>query len=299
MKTLETIRDQELEDWNTNAAFYQQDEESPLMGLLSREREGFYALRPGQRVLDIGCGTGRTVARLRRRGIDARGVDFAPAMIEAARHAHRLEDRVAVASADDLPFETGEFDVVIADGVFHHLAVQGRLQESLREIHRVLRPGGTLCCFDRNGSLASLLMTTASLTIKNVIKKIARRDHFASSATRSEIHFGGPSDLRCLKGGGFELLDRKQVAVIPLFAAVVALNSISYFVSERLRRRIEPTVCRGVSWFEAHCAWRWFCVEQLLVWQAVPHRQCRTRHAHKRTVNPLDPKAARAQVALT
>lgn len=290
MKTLETIREQELEDWNTNAAFYQQDEESPLMGLLSSERDGFYPLLPGQRVLDVGCGTGRTVARLRLRGIDARGVDFAPAMIDAARCEHGLKDRVAVASADDLPFDAGEFDAVIADGVFHHLAVQGRLHESLREIHRVLRPGGTLCCFDRNGSLASLLMTTVSLTIKNVIKAITRRDHFASSATRAEIPFGGPRDLQLIQDHEFKPVDRKQVAVVPFFAAVVVLNTVGYFVSSGLRRRVEPAVCRIVSWFETHCGWRWFSVEQLLVWRAVPQPSRRTARTHRSHVEPCSQK---------
>ncbi len=297
MKTLETIRAQELEDWNTNAAFYQQDEGSPLMGLLSRARESFYPLLSGQRVLDVGCGTGRTVARLRLRGMDARGVDFAPAMIDAARQTHRLGNRVAVASADNLPFETGEFDVVIADGVFHHLAVQNRLQESLREIRRVLRPGGTLCCFDRNGSLASLLMTTASLAIKNVIKAITRCDHFASSATRAEIPFGGQRDLQLIHDHGFRSVDRKQVAVVPFFAAVVVLNSVGYFVSNRLRRRVEPAVCRVVSWLETHCGWHWFSVEQLLVWRAVPQEILRTANTPRSAVEPCPRRREKVMTA--
>ena len=95
MKSVEIIRAEERHDWNTNASFYRRDERSPLMRMLAARRESFYQFRSGQRILDLGCGTGGTVARLRAQGVKAVGVDFSPAMIEAAVAQHGLAQFVA------------------------------------------------------------------------------------------------------------------------------------------------------------------------------------------------------------
>ena len=111
-------------------------------------------IRPGDRVLDVGCGTG-SLAILSRIAVgkngEAAGIDIAAGMIAAARgKAERagLKIDFRVASIDRLPYADGSFDVVTSTMMFHHLPV--RIKESgLREIHRVLKAEGRffLCDF--------------------------------------------------------------------------------------------------------------------------------------------------------
>ena len=104
--------------------------------------------RPGQSVLDLGCGAGfDTVLAARRAGPAGRviGVDMTPDMIARARHnADRLGlSHVAfvLAEADRLPIPDASVDLVISNGVFNLCLDKPGV---LREVSRVLRPGGRL-----------------------------------------------------------------------------------------------------------------------------------------------------------
>jgi ubiquinone/menaquinone biosynthesis C-methylase UbiE len=104
-----------------------------------------FRLRPGERVLDAGCGSGRLIPLILE-AIGAGGrlveLDFAPGMVELARG--KTDDpRVTfqVGDAHDLPFPEGGFDNVIALALLPHLDDPGT---ALREFHRVLKPGGRL-----------------------------------------------------------------------------------------------------------------------------------------------------------
>ena len=111
-------------------------------------------IRPGERVLDVGCGTG-SLSILSRIAVgengEAAGIDIAANMIAAARHkAQRagLNIDFRVASVDNLPYPDGSFDVVTSTIMFHHLPIQIK-ERGLREIHRVLKTDGCffLCDF--------------------------------------------------------------------------------------------------------------------------------------------------------
>jgi SAM-dependent methyltransferase len=124
----------------------------PAFGLGRRYRDHVVALagfRPGERVLDAGCGTGwltRCAAEITGPSGAAWGIDAAPDMIrvalgEAART--RNSARFKLAAIEALPFEDASFDVVIASLVIHHLPSDVKAT-ALREIHRVLKPNGRL-----------------------------------------------------------------------------------------------------------------------------------------------------------
>lgn len=94
--------------------------------------------REGLRLLDVGCGTGHHMAQLRRRGFDVAGADGSPEMIALAQ-ASNPGVVIRQADVEALPFPSGEFDVVVCIEVLRYLP---GLSECLREMARVLKPGG-------------------------------------------------------------------------------------------------------------------------------------------------------------
>ncbi len=107
----------------------------------------------GDRVLDIGCGTGTlAIEAARRVGASGRveGVDPAPEMIERAKtkaEAAGVDAGFRLAAIEDLPYPDDHFDVVLNTLVYHHLPGPVQ-QKGLEEMRRVLAPGGRLFIVD-------------------------------------------------------------------------------------------------------------------------------------------------------
>jgi demethylmenaquinone methyltransferase/2-methoxy-6-polyprenyl-1,4-benzoquinol methylase/phosphoethanolamine N-methyltransferase len=111
------------------------------------------AVQPGERVLEVGCGTGSlALAAARRTDSTGKvyGIDPDPRMIATARDkAARagLDAEFEVGLIEKLPFDAGEFDVVLSSLMLHHLP--GDLQVlGLAEVRRVLKPGGRFLAVD-------------------------------------------------------------------------------------------------------------------------------------------------------
>jgi ubiquinone/menaquinone biosynthesis C-methylase UbiE len=102
--------------------------------------------QPGSRVLDVGCGTGRTTIPLYQQGYEVVGVDITPAMIDTARSIasqQGLAIKYEVGDATHLPYHNESFDHALFS--FNGWAqIPGRVNRAaaLNEIYRVLRPGG-------------------------------------------------------------------------------------------------------------------------------------------------------------
>jgi ubiquinone/menaquinone biosynthesis C-methylase UbiE len=99
-----------------------------------------------ERVLDLGCGTGRLADRIKEAHPDVtvQGIDPGPNMIKAARRRNRRHtgpDSFTVGRAAQLPYAEGQFDRVFSCLVFH-LLDEPEAERALREIHRVLKAGG-------------------------------------------------------------------------------------------------------------------------------------------------------------
>ena len=97
-------------------------------------------VRPGDRLLDVGCGAGGALVAARERGADATGLDASESLVTIARA--RLPGAViALGDMEELPFPDASFDVVTGINAFQFAA---DLHRALTEATRVCRPGGSV-----------------------------------------------------------------------------------------------------------------------------------------------------------
>ena len=116
----------------------------PALRRLLGRMEAHLDAAAGRRVLDLGCGRGERSVDLLGRGARVDGIDISPVYVgqaeAAARAAGHAPERFAFVAGDAhrLPYDDQTFDLVVGDGILHHLD----LDRALGEVHRVLVPGG-------------------------------------------------------------------------------------------------------------------------------------------------------------
>lgn len=140
-------------------------------------------LRPGQQVVEIGCGTGNLTVLVKRRQPDAtvRGLDPDPeALARATGKARRagLAVEFERGFADHLPYADGSVDRVLSALMVHHLDPADR-PAALREVARVLAPGGSVHVVDFGGTSEP----------EGLLRRLLRRPH---------RHGGGGDELPAL-----------------------------------------------------------------------------------------------------
>jgi len=101
-------------------------------------------VRSGDRVLDVGCGTGVVAITAAKQGAHVAGIDLTPELLERARQNSNISE-VTIdwreGDAENLPFDAGSFDVVVSQ--FGHIFAP-RPEVAVAEMLRVLKPGGTI-----------------------------------------------------------------------------------------------------------------------------------------------------------
>ena len=125
------------------------------LGRLERVYEDIAArLTSGERVLDVGCGTGALAVRLARQGCYIIGIDISPRMLARAAERLRAEDMEnqvvlqELGAVDlDTAFPDASFDAVVSTLVFSELS-EDEIEYTLEEIGRILRPKGKLIVAD-------------------------------------------------------------------------------------------------------------------------------------------------------
>lgn len=153
-------------------------------GMLRKMTVDRALIKPGDSVLDVGCGTGAVtlLAKMRAANGKVYGIDPAPEMIAVAQKkaAHKnldIDFRVGVIEA--LPFPDASVDVVTSSLMMHHLP-EDLKRRGLAEIYRVLKPGGRLLIADfmrPTGSLINHLFIafTRHRGLKNGIEDLRKQ----------------------------------------------------------------------------------------------------------------------------
>jgi ubiquinone/menaquinone biosynthesis C-methylase UbiE len=239
VETKQPAIDQHSRQADEFAARYRVLEEDPFRScfLYSRKRLDA-ALRKhlppdgtGLRVLDVGCGTGHQMAKLRESGFAVAGIDASAEMLVHARNLNPASE-VKLADVESIPFESERFDFVLCVEVLRYL----REPEScMREMARVLKPGGT--CF-------VTAMPLFNLNGYWLINRLA--GILPTKLVRLKQYFTTSSDLRSrLKRSGFHKIEVHGVYTGPI-------NWI-----ERLTPSILPFCLRRWERCDAALADRW------------------------------------------
>jgi ubiquinone/menaquinone biosynthesis C-methylase UbiE len=222
-------------------------------------------VRPGDRVLDVGCGTGRLgeyVANLVAPSGEVLGVDPLPLRIEiAARKNPRFY--ASVGRAEDLSqFADASFDAVYANSVFHWVADKPK---ALHEFLRVLKPGGR---FAVNSADAERGHQSASLVREAVLEE-GLNDAAAASGFGTNYRVSGEALAQLIGESGFRDVDVKPHTFVDEVRDVddlIAWSSSSSFgnflsdltesqrakVRDRLARKLESLRTDGVIRLERY-----------------------------------------------
>lgn len=115
-----------------------------LTGTAAPHLVRFAGIGPGQSVLDVACGTGVVALTAARLGAKVQGIDLTPELIQRAREnaaLMKVDIEFQESDAESLPFADSAFDVVVSQ--FGHMFAP-RADVVIREMLRVLKPGGTL-----------------------------------------------------------------------------------------------------------------------------------------------------------
>jgi ubiquinone/menaquinone biosynthesis C-methylase UbiE len=157
LQTGDEYKDQVQKQWNYNPVGSQHARQSQPHTLewfleVEKHRYGVYApwmpatmemaAHAGRDVLEIGGGMGTDLAQFAAHGANVTDLDLSVGHLQLAEENFRLRGlrgRFIHHDAESLPFSDGSFDVVYSNGVLHHTP---NTVDVVREIHRVLRPGG-------------------------------------------------------------------------------------------------------------------------------------------------------------
>ena len=177
--------------------------------------------QPGARILDVGCGTGEYVRRANELGFIASGLEPADAMRAVAVNKNPGASIVS-GVATELPYPDGSFDLVICIEVLRYLD-RSDIRQALRELRRVLRPGGTMFLTMVNRYALDGFYLHYSL--QRMLKP--------RSVERPHCEFVTPGELdREIRNAEFSTAVHRGVLLGPM--------RILYKISERLAQRIAP-----------------------------------------------------------
>jgi SAM-dependent methyltransferase len=169
-------------------------------------------VRPGQRALDVGCGSGALVAALADvlGAENVAGIDPSEPFVEQAR-VRASGAQIVLGSAESLPFSDGEFDTTLSQLVVNFLSDP---EQGLREMRRVTRAGGTVagCVWDYGGEMTMLrAFWEAAVAVDP--------DGAGPLVEAHTMRFARPDELAALwRGAGLDHVDVTPIVVEASYA---------------------------------------------------------------------------------
>ena len=221
----------------------------PLLGSKIRHDQlrRFLALGPGDRAIDLGCGSGRALAWNRETGATMLGVDISPFFAREALADHDL----VLGDLRRLPVRDGAFTKAWTLDVLEHLSPEA-LSDVLAEANRVLAPGGVLFAYShvrRNGwpaagvravnGLAHLLERVGLLDLRQ--ERLRKSDHLNPLADHDDL-------ARVAGASGFRIA--RMTYYTPVLGALienVLVRMVERFLTGRARRRLGSKGRDGTS----------------------------------------------------
>ncbi len=196
---------------------------------------------PGD-ALDAGMGPGRLVGELAARGWRPSGVDAAPQMVDVARRrTPEAADRLVVGAIEAMPFPDETFDLVVATGVLEY----SELDRALRELARVIRPGGrAVVSYPNPGAVYGIWKTRLYYPTVRAAKRIA--GHPPHALPRGGERVPPESFQRRLADAG---LEPERVVPASFLLIPSPFEILLPSAAERLGRRLEGRTGR------AACLW--------------------------------------------
>jgi ubiquinone/menaquinone biosynthesis C-methylase UbiE len=176
--------------------------------------------RPGERCIDLGCGTGAFTKHLARFDLERTGMDISSASVARA-NAGSNGARFVVGDITKTALPQGSFDIVVYSGVLHHFDSAEARDSVLAEGHRILGKGGRLFAFDPNFHSPSMwlyrdprspLFSSKGKTENEVL---LRRDHLTQQLQRAGF---ADIDVRGASGITFQYVESPAARIIlPLY----------------------------------------------------------------------------------
>ncbi|MEO6391200.1 MAG: class I SAM-dependent methyltransferase [Pyrinomonadaceae bacterium] len=229
----------------------------------------------GLKVLEIGCGLGTDGARFAQAGADYTGVDLTDAAVELARRRFQifeLPGKFQVADAEKLGFPDDAFDLVYSHGVLHHTP---DTQQSIREVHRVLKPGGraVVMLYHRNSynyriNIGILRRLGARMLRYDLGLKLAYRltgepveslrDHAKQLRADADSYLNPDEFLNQNTDGAGNPLARvySRRQARELFTDFTKVETRAYFLNKRWIPLVGNLLPRGLeSWMAKHWGW--------------------------------------------
>jgi ubiquinone/menaquinone biosynthesis C-methylase UbiE len=189
------------------------------------ELESGYVRRvgAGKDVLEVGCGTGLVLLRIREFARSAQGVDLSPGMLEKATQRGLS---VTLGSATELPFDNDRFDVTCSFKVLAHVP---DIQKALAEMARVTRPGGTVLAEFYN-----------PYSLRGLAKRLGPAGKIAEGANEHDVYtrFDSPGRARELTPPGCVFVGARGVRI-----TIPSAKLMKNRLGRRLFRAAEHALC--------------------------------------------------------
>ena len=189
------------------------------------------AARPGERILDLGCGDGQLTERIAAGGASVSAIDASPQMVAAARARGVAAQE---GSAESLPYADHSFDAVFSNAVLHWIHDQ---DEMMRQVHRVLRSGGHFVAeMGGHGNIAAIRVAFAA---------VIARHGFADHGDRGNYYPTAETYTRRLQQHGFtvtRILLFSRPTPLPPSGMNGWLNTLSRGALDALPESLRETV---------------------------------------------------------